>query len=730
MIAWPIPPSVHAESTGWVVPVLCLVLMLVPTRNPLAQERVLTDVQTVRNLTPSEASQQRTVRLRATVTYFDAGNPLLFREHTDPGPLFFVQDETGGIFVEPAPVDETLSLRSGDRVVIRGVTSPGDFAPVIARADVERVGAGEPPDPATPYPGELFSGRFDSQWIRISGVPHRARVRDGVLTMRIASGLAEITVTVPGYDDVPSDLLDRRIRVTGVCGTIFNDRRQLDGVYVAVPGSAFLESLAPSPTPPFELPVRTIGAVRSFDPAAATNHRIRIRGAVTFAHPRTGLIIQDSTGGLRVEGAAAKDLPPGTQVDVAGFPEPGPGDHAVHNAVVRSLGRGDIPAPSELERPDSLRPFDHRNVTFAARLLDQTSVPEYELLTLRWGNRIVKAYLFRPLEQAERIASIRPGSRLRLEGVLNVPADTTDVEPSGQRADLLIRSGKSVQVLEAASWWTPRRAAIAVSAMVVLLLAAGVWLYTLRRRVRQQTAKIRSQMEQERALREEAEAGARAKEEFLAGMSHDLRSPLSNMIGFADLITDTSENNLVVEHARRIRSSGRELLELVDELITTARLGTDHMKLEPQAVDLSEKVREQMELYETHAHDKGLELRFELDDPVSVEADPKATTRIIRNLLSNALKFTREGGVTVRVGSNGKAGILEVEDTGRGIEPELREKIFEAFEQSDEPARPTSDGVGLGLSIVKHLCDRMDAEVELESEKGTGSLFRVRFRRA
>jgi signal transduction histidine kinase len=215
----------------------------------------------------------------------------------------------------------------------------------------------------------------------------------------------------------------------------------------------------------------------------------------------------------------------------------------------------------------------------------------------------------------------------------------------------------------------------------------------------------------------------RARSEFVNTMSHELRSPLHVILGYAELLADgTQEPGFV---AARVRASGLELLQLVDNTLTAARLGSGKLRAQPSEFPLAELIGELRETLGAQPEaSNGVALRWESsrDLPV-VRLDRLKLKEIVHNLVSNALKFTERGEVVVRVGREGTRVRIDVEDTGSGIPPEAQTQIFEMFERL-ETDRGTG-GAGLGLYIVKNLVQLMGGTVTLASEPGHGSRFTV-----
>jgi signal transduction histidine kinase len=217
----------------------------------------------------------------------------------------------------------------------------------------------------------------------------------------------------------------------------------------------------------------------------------------------------------------------------------------------------------------------------------------------------------------------------------------------------------------------------------------------------------------------------RARSEFINTMSHELRAPLHVIIGYADMLDEGKEDHRFV--AERVRASALELLQLVENTLAAAHLGSGKVRLQPSEFPLRELVAELRESVRALPEAaNGVPVRWEVEDDLPVvRLDRLKAKEIVHNLVSNALKFTEQGAVTVRIGRDGRQVRVEVEDTGGGIPREAQARIFEMFERVETAQGPRLPGVGLGLYIVKSLVQMMGGSVILSSELGRGSRFTV-----
>jgi signal transduction histidine kinase len=238
--------------------------------------------------------------------------------------------------------------------------------------------------------------------------------------------------------------------------------------------------------------------------------------------------------------------------------------------------------------------------------------------------------------------------------------------------------------------------------------------------------------EAELALRnEQLERADRMKSQFLSTVSHELRTPLTSVIGFAEYMKRGIYGPLdprLAEPVEAILRNGKSLLALIGDLLDLQKIEAGKLDVQPESFSLGPLVEEAAESFRPLVEKKKLAIETEVaPDLPPVESDPARVRQILFNLVSNAVKFTDKGTVRIRAARDGAghAVRIEVEDTGIGISPEERERLFRPFEQLDASATRRHGGAGLGLHISKRLADLLGARIEVKSEPGRGSTFAV-----
>lgn len=229
-----------------------------------------------------------------------------------------------------------------------------------------------------------------------------------------------------------------------------------------------------------------------------------------------------------------------------------------------------------------------------------------------------------------------------------------------------------------------------------------------------------------------AERASQAKSDFLANMSHEIRTPINAIVGMDEMILREYQDKELMEYASNIQSAAKTLLSLINDLLDLSKIEAGKMELLPVSYHLSSVLNDLVNLIDFRCKEKNLELNIHVEEktPEELFGDDVRIKQIVTNLLTNAVKYTKEGSVTLSVDFEEQQQDtiilrIEVKDTGIGIREEDREKLFESFRRLDEEQNREIEGTGLGMNITQRLIDMMDGKLEVESVYGEGSVFRV-----
>jgi PAS domain S-box-containing protein len=441
---------------------------------------VLTRISQIRQLTAQQAARGYPVRLRAVVTYYSSSGANFLGRNTYMGtdtPDVFVQDATAGIWVDVPK--NAPPLQAGQLVEMEGVTEIPDFAPQIGKPRYRVIGQAPLPQAARPSLERMLSTAEDSQWVETQGIVRQVGLFRGMLTLDVAVAGGRLRALVPGIPagmNAPSQFIDAEVRIRGACGAIFNNKLQLVGILLYVPGLQQIEILKAAGNP-FEKQVQPIETVARFAPERSLGHRIRVQGVVTLQDGRT-VYLSDGRTGLRIESAEPVAFRPGDRLDVAGFPHVTDYTLTVEDAVCRRIGSQEQITPIPVTDEQLLSgDYDSLPVSIEGRLLGKSVLAGRRILVLKKGRAVFRAIIRQP-DGVAQLADPPANSVLRVSGIC--VADKDDSEHY-QAFHLLLQSAANVAVVRQPPWWTVPKALGVLGVLALAILGGLAWVVVLQR---------------------------------------------------------------------------------------------------------------------------------------------------------------------------------------------------------------------------------------------------------
>ena len=444
-----------------------------------AQWSELSAIRQIRNLSTEQASTNRRVRLRGIVTAVSGWKT-----------SFFLQDPTSGISVDR--FDGGPEVEAGQLVEILGVTSPGMFAPVVKANSVRVLGSGKMPSARPVGAADLSGGSFDSQWTRVQGMVRTAVVKqiwghDVLLLELDIGGGSLVTARIRSFSgDAWRRLPAATVSLRGVCGTVFNDRRQYVGSRIFVSNLDDVTVVHAGPADLFDRPLQPLRSIARFTSGRNIFNPIKVRGRVAYWQGNGHVYVLDGSDGILVKTNQQTSFPAGSLVDIVGYAREGDYSPSLEGATLRivSANRTHLEPVSttaskvivEKEGFES-SPFDSLIVRLSGVLKQILPGADEQILFLQDGKNNFTARLAN--SAASKILPL-VGSKVEVTGVCVTRADSSH-EPNGFK--ILLRSDSDLVILKAAPWWNAEHAKAVVSAMGFAIVVLGVLLTFFRREV-------------------------------------------------------------------------------------------------------------------------------------------------------------------------------------------------------------------------------------------------------
>jgi len=453
----------------------------------------------IRQMSPEEAEHHYPVLLRGVITFFD--------QKISTKAYRFIEDDTAGIYFYMDPKIADQSFQPGQFVEIAGETGQGEFAPVIVAHHI-RVIVGERKFPAAKAVSfeALASGQEDSQFVEIHGIIHSVRLdaQTSYYILDMATGGGRVTVYTSHLPASPSaDLVDSEVRVRGICITHFNLQRQLFDIGLMVPELKDITVEQTASSDPFSVAAQPIKNILQFKWGNTYGHRVKVVGTVTLCYGDK-MYIQDETEGMCVQTEKPENFQVGDQVEALGFPAKGDYTPMLQSAVCRKLSTGDQPLPEKISADEALKgTHDCRLVSLEAIVLDRSEQSNNSFLILQAGKFVFHAALQQPQANMD-FPALKNGSKVLVTGICVVDPGNDWYSGADWRAQsfrILLRSPNDIQVLARPPWWTLQKLLVAVGILCAVILTVMGWVFSLRRRVHEQTKIIEDKLKAEAAIK-------------------------------------------------------------------------------------------------------------------------------------------------------------------------------------------------------------------------------------
>lgn len=658
-------------------------------------------------------------------TFVVRGVLTMVHPHAD---VAVVQDATGSLWLSidgqsPSRKQVIRPGVEGTEVEISGQLYRGGYTPVLVVRSIQVLGATDLPPPVEADFESLFLGTDNGLRVACEGVVQAWEGKEGHASMLLACRSRRIWVHVLDTAGLPGEesLLDSRVRVVGVVGSVRNTRGEFLAPHVVCSRRIDIEVVAPPPAPPFEEPIVSLAEVGRYRHGPVSAHRITTEGVVTFVGDNQ-LFVQEGLRGVRVKTRTRPAVDPGDLVRITGFIEKSRLIAGIDGAVIERVGSAESPAALSIT-PDEVAVINERAVashsmaepsdcdgclvTFPASLIEAKRSGRSGELVLSAGTSTVVASLTERMVAA--LGDLLPGSRLQLTGVLQVHFADADgamqvtTTPTLQRMSLHVRSPDDVRVLSRPSWWTPGRLAILLGGTVLGLAGVSIWVWLLRREVASQARMLAHEMRMRRDAAVEFAASTRERNRLAANLHDTLLQTLRGIdyqLGACRAFRDqpSADHAMYLEVARKmVNHAAEELRDSVWALRTMPLAGRSF-----------EESLEAVARQTGHGHAERITVTLE-GEPFELPHFVAGNLLLVaQEAIHNAIRHASAAAIDVVATFNADAGdvTLRVDDDGRGFVP-------------GEQVGP--DQGHFGLAGMRERIERLGGDLDVRSIPGSGT---------
>ena len=642
---------------------------------------VLTTIEQIYQLGLGEAARGYPVRIRGVIT-----SPM----ESDSA---IIQDSSRGIYVS---IGKPIPLHPGDFCEIEGVTGPYEFTPYIQASRVRKLGRGSLPDPVHPTWDQLINGSLHCNYVELEGVV--ASINGDTITLLTRDGRINVRLSPIG-PAMPLDSQGATVRLRGCLQAAWD----LESLSVVV-GSIYLDQhwvaiIHPAPIDPFSIPLKRVGDLLHFDPQASALQRVKVSGQLVYRDKDLSCLM-DEENGLRFIPGESVTARVGDRVEVVGFPDLSGPSPLLRDAVLRPLGRAVLPPPRKLAADDLVREeYDATLVQIDGTLLSMKDSPEGYVLDVQSG---VRRFTATVRSRGRLDANMIARCRIELTGVYLGQGGNRVLGRPIDSFQLLLNSGSDVRVLSYPPWWTLARMLIVLGVLLVVLVAALVWIKLLHRTVEERTQQLGDQIRQ----RQRAERH-RGIEQERARVSNDLHDDLGASLTEVNMLTSLIKSPITTadektRYVDELNERAQRMVTSLDEIVWALNPRND--KVASLSVYFCSYARQFLEL---------ASIGFGMDAPENLPdepLDPKFRRELFiafREALNNVVRHADATKVWLHIAVQEGTLIVTVKDDGCGIQGEQRDA---------------------GADGLLNMQDRMNAlggQCQIESDPGKGTTVRL-----
>lgn len=647
----------------------------------------ITSVAQVQNLPIERAREALPVRIRGTVT--GAIN-------TSQERWMSFQDDTRGIFVQLTNVTNAAPAL-GEMWEMEGRSGAGNFAPIVIADKLTRLGEGLLPAPVTPTWAELLNGSRDVQWAELQGLV--TAIHSNTLSLHLPEGRLDVELQ-SGFEAALKPFLNSVVRIRGVLYAVWDAASREVRVGRVMMRSHTISVAVPAPTDPFDAVEKTPRELLLFDAQASAFRPVKVRGQIVYADP-TVLFLQADGTGLRLLPMNRSDLRPGDLTEAVGYPDIARAELVLREAQLRKTGEAALPAPRKLEESSLTQAnLNSTRVRVEGRLLGWHAEQGSPVLEMQAGTRLFLARIS-PGDDTSPL-SLRPGSRLALDGVYVGRRHIQNSSEDNDSFELMMNSAADITVLSQPSWWTLPRLFALVGVLLVILIFTVIWNGQLRRLVEQRTHQLQHEIrEREKVERQRALEAERAR---IARDLHD------------DLGSSLTEISVLASTGQLPQASATPPLDLFRSISTKARSLISALDVIVWAVDPEDNSLQSLADYLSGYTDEffshtNIACRFKVPvsfPTITLEGRVRHDLLLaVKEALNNVVRHADATEVEFAMAIAGGALEIDIADNGKGLE---------AATQSS----------GHGLKNLSARLQNLGGECRLERRADGGTLVRIR----